>query len=435
MFANCTALTEVTIPATVTDIGRYAFENCSSLKKATIKSKGSIGGRAFSGCSKLSTVDLQGGFFSSIEYQAFAGTPVETIKLPNSVTYIGDEAFANCKKLKTLKLNNGLLEMSYGAFSGCTSLTTVIIPVTLKYIGGGGIYTGVFEGCTSLIDVTIKNGIIGERMFYGCSALKYIVIPALVKNIGTNAFSGCKSLVAAEFTGNAPSTFGENVFSGCSSSFAIWYFNGKSGWTNPWNGYKTKKITKLSGDVYAIFEDVTPSDWYVSAVQFVYDKGVMTGKTQTEFGAASDVKREQVVTVLYAAAGKPAVSGTSGFPDVKSTDYFNNAVIWAKNNKITSGLGDGSFGVGNSISRESLAMMLYGYAKLKGIKTKKTAGASNGFSDSSQISSYAKDAMDWAVTQGIITGKGTGTNAQKRLDPKGKATRAEFAAMMTKLLQ
>lgn len=116
-------------------------------------------------------------------------------------------------------------------------------------------------------------------------------------------------------------------------------------------------------------------------------------------------------------------------------DYFFNAVIWAKNNKITSGLGDGSFGVGNSISRESLAMMLYGYAKLKGIKTKKTAGASNGFSDSSQISSYAKDAMDWAVTQGIITGKGTGTNAQKRLDPKGKATRAEFAAMMTKLLQ
>ena len=181
-----------------------------------------------------------------------------------------------------------------------------------------------------------------------------------------------------------------------------------------------------------MFSDVSEKDWYAGAVQFVYDRGIMTGKSKTEFGANSQIKREQAVTVLYAAAGKPSVSGTSGFPDVKDTDYFNNAVIWAKNNKIASGMGDGTFGVGRSISRESIALMLYAYAKAEGYNTDFVKGASDGFADSAKISSFAKEAMDWAVTQGIISGKGSGE--QKRLDPAGKATRAEYAAMITKLL-
>ena len=190
-----------------------------------------------------------------------------------------------------------------------------------------------------------------------------------------------------------------------------------------------------SDDVYPIFEDVTPTDWYLNSVQYVYDKGIMTGNAPTVFGANSSIKREAVVQVLYANEGKPKVSGSSGFKDVKSTDWFNNAVIWAKNKGIVSGKPDGTFGVGNDITRESLAIMLYKYAQVKKIKTKKTAGASNGYSDSGKISSYAKDAMDWAVTQGVLSGKGSGSKSQMRLDPQGKATRAEFAAMMTKLLQ
>ena len=436
MFQNCTALQSVTVPRSVSNIANDAFNGCTSLKKAVINSTGSIGANAFYNCSQLTTIELQNGLFSSINRGAFAGVPVETIKLPRTVTYIGVDAFLDCKKLKSLTLNTGLLTLDSSAFARCTSLTSVTIPVTVTSVGGGPYTVGVFEDCTSLRDVTIKNTIIGTRMFQGCTALKNIIFPNMVKTINNRAFCGCSSLVAAEFLGDAPASFGNEVFNNCNGAFVIEFFNGKTGWTTPeWNGYRTKAITKLNGDVCAIFEDVKPGDYYVDAVQYLYNKGIMTGKTQTEFGATSQVKREQVVTVLYAAAGKPAVSGTSGFPDVKSTDYFNNAVIWAKKNKITSGLGDGSFGVGNSISRESLAMMLYGYAKFKGIKTKKTAGASNGFSDSSQISSYAKDAMDWAVTQGIISGKGTGSNAQKRLDPKGKAARSEFAVMMAKLLK
>ncbi len=435
-FYGCTGLTEILIPRSVNYIGSYAFGDCSSLKTATIKSSGVICSNAFTGCSQLTTVTMKDGLFSEIGTHAFEGTPVKSISLPKTVTYIGDYAFQDCTGLTNLSLNNGILTIEDGAFRRCSSLTSVIVPVTLTNVSTSTWDAGIFEGCTSLRDVTVKGTVIGANMFYGCTALKQIVLPKTVSKIYGSAFNHCSSLTTATFLGNAPATFGNNVFDYTAGSFKIEFLDKTTGWTTPeWNGYTTKKVTKISGDVCAIFEDVKPGDYYVDAVQYLYNKGIMTGKTQTEFGAASQVKREQVVTVLYAAAGKPAVSGTSGFPDVKSTDYFNNAVIWAKKNKITSGLGDGSFGVGNSISRESLAMMLYGYAKFKGIKTKKTAGASNGFSDSSQISSYAKDAMDWAVTQGIISGKGTGSNAQKRLDPKGKAARSEFAVMMAKLLK
>ena len=328
------------------------------------------------------------------------------------------------------------MELDTAAFLGCTSLISVNIPITTTKIGGWDWDNrGVFEDCTSLRDVSIKNNIIGPRMFYNCKSLQTVIIPDSVKTIDDKAFGNCSGLRSAQFLGDAPPTVGKSIFDGTYSSFEIHYFDGHSGWSNPWNGYKAVKITKLSGDVCAIFDDVKPSDWYVSSVQYVYDKGIMTGNTQTVFGATSSIKREAVVQVLYANEKKPAVSGTSGFKDVKSTDWFNNAVIWAKNKGIVSGKPDGTFGVGNDITRESLAIMLYKYAQVKNIKTKKTAGASNGYSDSAKISSYAKDAMDWAVTQGVLSGKGSGSKSQMRLDPQGKATRAEFAAMMTKLLQ
>lgn len=435
-FRGCTSLSEISIPRSVNYIGVNAFQNCSGLKKATIKSSGVIEEYAFEGCGALKNVTLQDGLFSTIESYAFANTAIEKVVLPKTVTTIGDDAFANCTGLKTASLNTGLLTLSSGAFKGCTSLTSVNLPVTLTSVNTSQYSEGSFEGCTSLSDVTINSTIIGARMFRGCKALKMIVIPANMSKIYDQAFLNCSSLSVAAFMGNAPATFGSDVFKSAASSFVIEYFDGKTGWTTPkWNGYPTKKVTKLSGDVCAIFDDVKPGDWYVSAVQYVYDKGIMTGNTQTVFGSSSSIKREAVVQVLYANEKKPAVSGSSGFKDVVAGAWYEKAVIWAKNKGIASGKPDGTFGVGNEITRESLAIMLYKYAQLKKIKTGKTTGASNGYSDSAKISTYAKDAMDWAVTQGVLDGKGSGDKSQKRLDPAGKATRAEFAAMITKLLK
>jgi len=110
--------------------------------------------------------------------------------------------------------------------------------------------------------------------------------------------------------------------------------------------------------------------------------------------------------------------------------WYVDSILWAKENGITSGKADGIFGVGNNITRQDLAKMLYSYAELKGFDISKNDNAIDIFTDRNKVQGYAKDAMNWAVTQGIMSGKGNG-----RLDPAGKATRAECAQMMMKLMQ
>jgi len=188
--------------------------------------------------------------------------------------------------------------------------------------------------------------------------------------------------------------------------------------------------------VTEVFTDVKAGAWYVKAVQYVYDREIMIGKGE-KFDPNTVITREEFAQVLYSHMGKPAVSGTNTFPDVKANAWYYKAVLWAKNSQIVAGYGNGKFGVGDPITREQMALMLYKYAKLRGFDISVTSGATNGYPDTSKISSWAKTAMDWAVTQGIITGKGQSgaPKSELRLDPIGGATRAECATMMMKLLQ
>ena len=135
--------------------------------------------------------------------------------------------------------------------------------------------------------------------------------------------------------------------------------------------------------------------------------------------------------VLYNAEGKPAVTTTKTFPDVKDGGWYKNAVLWAYEVGITSGLGTGNFGVGASITRQDLAVMLYKYAKLKGYSLEAETGKIDQFADGDKVSSYARTAMDWAVSNGVMSGSGTGDDLSTyKLNPTGKATRAQCAAML-----
>jgi hypothetical protein len=167
----------------------------------------------------------------------------------------------------------------------------------------------------------------------------------------------------------------------------------------------------------------------VDAIQFVYDRKIMTGTGTDTFSPNSTLTRGQFVTVLYSMENKPATSFKNTFTDVKKTDYYALPAIWAYNNGITSGTGNGKFSPNANITREQLAAMLYKYATVKNLNKAFNSNALDNFSDKNQVSSYAVEAMKWAVSQGIISGKGG------RLDPKGNATRAECAAMVTRLLE
>lgn len=184
-------------------------------------------------------------------------------------------------------------------------------------------------------------------------------------------------------------------------------------------------LLTVSGKTYTPFVDITGSDWYADAVLFAYDQQLFQGLTATVFSPKAEMNRAMLATVLSRLAGVQSNSPSVGFRDVKDGDWYADAVNWAAGAGIVNGLGDGSFGPNNSVTREQMATMLYRYARdYLGMRVS-AAGDLSVFPDRDQISAYAVDAVSWAVGCGIMTGHSSGT-----LSPGGTATRAEVAAML-----
>lgn len=171
------------------------------------------------------------------------------------------------------------------------------------------------------------------------------------------------------------------------------------------------------------FTDVASDAWFYDAVSYVYANGMMTGVEPTLFAPDMQLSRGMITQVLYNLEGRPAASGNA-FTDVASDAWFANSVSWAAANGIVDGYGDGRFGPDDSITREQMATILYRYAAYKGYDVSGRADLS-AFADGSLVSSWATDAMAFAVDAGIINGRDDGT-----LDPTGTATRAEVAQIL-----
>ncbi len=162
----------------------------------------------------------------------------------------------------------------------------------------------------------------------------------------------------------------------------------------------------------------------------------MRGKGNV-FDSNMKMQREEIAQSIYNMAGKPEISTDSvnPFSDVKETDWFYKSVIWCSKNEIVSGIENGRFGKGQKITREDFTLMLYKFAILMENPSINNIdnSAIEGYADSDIVSSYAKTAMNWAVTNGLLIGKGkTGVpKSELRLDPKGYLTRAECATIIT----
>lgn len=177
------------------------------------------------------------------------------------------------------------------------------------------------------------------------------------------------------------------------------------------------------------FTDVHTYDWFYDDVKFAVQNGLFQGTSDTEFSPNSSMTRAMLVTVLYRLEGEPTVYGYSSFDDVASSQWYTKAVIWAQQNDIVNGIGNGKFGVNDSVTREQLAALLYRYASYRGYRTYSTTTL-NRYSDQSQISAYALTAMKWANAESLISGR-----TSSALDPKGTATRAEVAAILHRFVE
>lgn len=175
---------------------------------------------------------------------------------------------------------------------------------------------------------------------------------------------------------------------------------------------------------------VIKGNWKYESVKYVYEKGIMNGISATTFFAPDEpLTRAMFATVLYRMAGSPEVAYNDKFSDVIDGKWYSKAIIWANQQGIVSGMGDGSYyGIDINITREQIAKMLNEYAKSAGYDVSQTK-ALDEYTDNTTVSSWATGYMQWATAVGMISGKPNG-DGNYRLDPKGEATRAECAAML-----
>lgn len=183
-FYDCSSLSDLTIPETVSSIGDYAFHGCMMLKSTTIPENVTrIGEGTFSYCVSL-----------------------QEITIPEGVVTIGKDAFAYCCSLRSVHMPGSVRSIGQGAFDDCTSLESITFPE-----GGVNNMEGMaFPWCVSLKEVTIPNGItaIGDATFFGCTSLEQITIPESVESIGVLSFSECQNVKQIISTAAVPPSLG-----------------------------------------------------------------------------------------------------------------------------------------------------------------------------------------------------------------------------------
>lgn len=189
------------------------------------------------------------------------------------------------------------------------------------------------------------------------------------------------------------------------------------------------------------FEDVAGWEWFVPSLGHIgigygLIRGSADGEGKVRFYPQRSMTREQFVQVLYRidedviyydGSSTPNDKGTSGFTDVDASAWYAKSVVWAENEGIAEGVGDGSFGVGAAVSREAVAAMLRRYLTARPYIKLDETGAAADFSDSADISDWAREDVEWAAKRGLFIGDENGSFL-----PAKELTRAEATELIAR---
>ena len=343
----------------------------------------------------------------------FAGLKyVETVTLPSTLESIDDYAFAHCQDLKTIALPEGLTMLGSNAFED-SGLTEISVPGTV-----GEIQAHVFFECTDLEIVTLGEGItsIGRQAFASryTNSLTVLNLPATLTKInGTEAFWSADNLEEVNFAGTREVWKAVEMEDSVRKQLeAVIHY----GDIVP----EIKPTPTPTPPAENPFTDVAEADWFFNPVQWAVQNNVTGGISATEFGPNNSCTRAQVVTFLYAAAGKPEINPTANpFIDVSESDWFYNPVMWAVENGITGGLTPNTFGPNETCTRAQVVTFLYAAAGKPA-----AADTDNPFTDVSSGDWYLNPVL-WAVEKGVTGGKTPTTFA-----PNETCTRAQVVTFL-----
>lgn len=175
------------------------------------------------------------------------------------------------------------------------------------------------------------------------------------------------------------------------------------------------------------FTDVVAGTWYYGAAAYAYNNGLFAGMTPTTFAPNATMTRAMLVSVLWRLAGAPAPKAPNTFVDVPDGAWYTDAVTWAAENGVVSGIGGSRFDPSGFVTREQTAEILYNYAHSKGYDVSARADLT-AFPDAASVSGWAEEALSWANAAGLING--TVRDGQTILDPQGSASRAQVAMIL-----
>ena len=395
--------------------GQGAFKNCKNLKKVVFNSNlEEVNTQTFYGCTSLKEVELPEST-RIISYQSFACSGLESIEIPDNVVVLQGESFRGCENLKSVKLPASLIRSDDGEnhFADCINLTTVIMPqgadpifdpwffkncdslTDISFHTASTIGQSMYQGCDGLTSLTIPQGVreIGANAFSGCLNLSYVTVPETVTAIGDQAFAACGRLKAVAFRGDAP-VFTGNVFA--ADNLVCYYPAGNATWTAEVMGQYGGSVTWIPYEILP-FMDVPVNAFYFDPVAWAVENGITAGATADSFNPNGQCQRGQIVTFLWRAAGCPIVEAENPFTDVKETDFYYDAVLWAVKEGITSGTSADTFSPFKTCSRAEVVTFLW---RAGG---KPQAQGENPFADVTEADFY-HDAVLWAAATGITAG-------------------------------
>ena len=448
----------VTIPSSVKEIGKYAFYN-SKLKGLTVPSTcKAIGDYAFASSPTLASVIIENGV-TTIGKGAFDSVfTLQSVQIPESVTTIGEDAFKSSISNVKIYGTKGSTAENYASQNNLTFVasTANVIDRYMVQFDNDLVYNGKKQELN--ITVIIGSNVLVKgkdySVTYDSNCENAGTHKAVVNGIGK--YSGEVTLQyyvdradsGIEVSINDAYILGEKILPVITKNpynLSTYFMYGKVGGNSYSSStpteegeykvylsinnrnYKSVTIEKTIKIIKSElpFTDIKSSDWFYNSVKYVYKNKFITGYSDTTFAPRDNLTRGMMVTILYRMENYPSVTGTPKFSDVQdSNQYYYKAIKWATDKKIVNGYNNGKFGPKDNITREQLAVILNNYANYK----KKNTNISNEldkFTDKNSISSYAVKQMKWAVGVGVISGNPDGT-----LNPQGKATRAEVAAML-----